>query len=226
MSMQENIIPNLQDFEKAVSQYPDNKEAWERACDLFAKTTMICAKDIDYCESSLEYFNKIYPTAVNAAEIIHVMATVPVYVLVQKDSNKKADVLVALTNQVDMVSSIPVFFTREDAESIRQDICQTTDDPIWTVRIPFTLLVDQEYGIFDDCNSVFPLVSLCDFRENKPWVVTSRNRIIMLILDACRALRSYFDLDILRFAKIVEQAKNEGYSEETLEFGESELPIF
>lgn len=201
MDKHADLISKLRDFEKIVSQYPDNKEAWERVCDTCEKSVDVWAKDIQNSKSAQEYYSNVYPTAVNAAEIIHVMSTVPVYVLVQKDNWRNSDVLVAITNGITMETAIPVFFTREDAEKVRQEIVQADDDCVWSVRIPFMPLIDQEFGLFPDEEGKYPLMALCDFREGKPWVVTDKHRIMLLMLSACRALRSYYDMDILTMAE-------------------------
>lgn len=208
----EFVLPfPLEQFEKTVSQYPDNKKAWERACDLLIELDGIPARSIDYCESPMEYFTKIYPAAVKASEIIHTMSTVPVYVLVEDNPQAGGETLVTVSQEGVVVfeNVLPVFFSREDAEKALREGFEGSTEGMRIVRIPFMLLIDKDFGIFGDNAGQYLEMLLCYFKKGKPWVRINKWRIIMMLLDACRALRSYYDYDILSFFERIEQMNAE-----------------
>lgn len=183
--------------EKYVSQYSDNKEAWERVCDLFKAKRDINMDDVNRCKTADDYFGEIYPDAVTAAEIVHVMATVPVYVMLVNDSDQDTVSLFAFTPEDNASPAIPVYFSREDAVAVAQKCSKATNKHVWSARIPFMLLVDHKFGLFPDWEANSWVLALCDTRENADWYAISRNDILVAMMDACRALRSYYHIDVL-----------------------------
>lgn len=220
-------------LEKHVSQYPDNKEAWERVCDLLKEPHLIETQDVDDCEAAKDYLTNIYPVAVRAAEIVHVMSTVPIYILIRKTEQADMRVIIGKEDPEEGEKNLlPIFFSQEIAEKAQRDIAKATEDDIQCARIPFMLLVDDELGVFKDSQKHLYQMVLCDLREGKALMRIDTKEVIMLIFTASRALRSYYDIDLfdmsLSVNQIVSELKQEmerqlDYPEQTP--GKSKLPV-
>lgn len=190
---------NLDKFKKledAVREYPDNKAAWERACDMMDGLKKIRRSDVDRRDGGRDFYSNIYPQAVRAAEIIHVMSTVPVYILIQSDHEKGQDVLAAVRDK-NGNSILPVFFDKASTDFLKGEIEKLSGDSVRPARIPFMFLIDKEYGAFDDESDDAPKIALCDTREGRPWLFFNKSDVMACMLDASRALRSHYDLDLV-----------------------------
>lgn len=183
----------FQAIAEAIKDIPDDVKAWEQACDLIQKVFKIKTDAVSRCESKSDYIRFVYLRAYNIEQITHVMATVPVYLLVR---NVTADtqMIITLFNEEQAIPFIPIFFEEKQARKELEyiDIPKEIAD---VVRIPLFMLIDGNFGFFQDYKDAPPL-ALFDDREDKPVIYFDRYQALSMLVDSTKTLRSRLETDI------------------------------
>lgn len=183
----------FQAIAEAIKDIPDDVKAWEQACDLIQKVFKIKTDAVSRCESKSDYIRFVYLRAYNIEQITHVMATVPVYLLVR---NVTADtqMIITLFNEEQAIPFIPIFFEEKQARKELEYI-DIPKDIADVVRIPLFMLIDGNFGFFQDYKDAPPL-ALFDDREDKPVIYFDRYQALSMLVDSTKTLRSRLETDI------------------------------
>lgn len=187
---------NCKEFQaiaEAIKDVPDNVKAWEQVCDLIQKIFKIKTDTVNQCQSSSEYIRNVYCRAYNIEQVIHVMATVPVYLIV-RNFNIDTQMILTIFNEDQTTPYIPVFFSEKQARK-ELEYVDIPKEFVGIVRIPFFMLIDGTFGFFPDVGKA-PRAALFDDREGKAIIYFDRFQIMSMLLDSTKTLRSRFETDI------------------------------
>ncbi|WP_394969840.1 hypothetical protein [Candidatus Allofournierella merdipullorum] len=189
-------MSELRVISKIMEQYKEDPKAWENVCDWLETALQITDAQIEMCQTAEAYLRNIYPAAKRAADVVHVMSTVPVFVLVNAQDGQKEQFISFTSDDPEAPTYVPVFFAKDQALEAMKDI-ENPNAKLECLTLPFFLLVDSDYGVF--ANSIPPVImALCDCRPGKPWMYFNMHQIPSLVLDATAALRSNFQADVIQ----------------------------
>ena len=184
----------LNRISEAIKDIPDDVKAWEQTCDFLYELTMKQKQRIMMdCQTSSEYVRNIYPVAHKLAQVIHVMATVPVHLLVRTVSEKE-QVLITLYDNEDPTPYLPIFFSKSQAEAEVKYIDREKGEIVDVIRVPFLMLIDNHFGFFSDTPNV-PLLTLFETRKDKPAIFLTKFDVMAMLVDSTRTLRSQVCFD-------------------------------
>lgn len=191
-------MSELRIISKIMEQYEEDPKAWENVCDWLETAMQITEAQIDMCQTAEAYLRNVYPAARRAADVIHVMSTVPVFVLVYSQNKKKEQFISFMSDDPEVPAYVPVFFSKAQAQKAKRDMGKAGTE-VECLTLPFFLLVDSDYGVFANSNPP-AVMALCDCRPEKPWMYFNMHQIPSLMLDATAALRSNFGADVIQMA--------------------------
>lgn len=189
-------MSELRVISKIMEQYGEDPKAWENVCDWLDSATPITSAQIDMCQTAEDYLRNVYPAARRAAEAIHIMSTVPVFVLVHPNKGRKEEFISFMNPKIDVPAYVPIFFAKEQAANVMNDMKKAGTE-VECLTLPFFLLVDSDYGVFAGVNPPVTM-ALCDCRPGKPWMYFNMHQVPSLVLDATAALRSNFQADVIQ----------------------------
>lgn len=195
----------FQAIAEAIKDIPDDVKAWEQACDLIQKVFKIKTDAVSRCESKSDYIRFVYLRAYNIEQITHVMATV--------------QMIITLFNEEQAIPFIPIFFEEKQARKELEYI-DIPKDIADVVRIPLFMLVDGNFGFFQDYKDAPPL-ALFDDREDKPVIYFDRYQALSMLVDSTKTLRSRLETDIGICVVQRKPTQEEDYADQT----SSEWPI-
>lgn len=187
------VRKEFQEIAEAIKDIPDDVKAWEQACNLIPKIFNIKEDTINHCKSEAEYIRQVYRRAYNIEQVVHVMATVPVYLIV-RNFNIDTQMIVTIFNEEQPTPFIPVFFSEEQARK-EMEYIDFPRNAASVVRIPLFLLIDGNYGFFPD-NETPKRIALFDDRDNKPIIYFDKFQVLSMLMDSTKTLRSRFEADI------------------------------
>lgn len=181
-------------MENLVKDYPDDEEAWKKISDMLCDEKNFGFDRFNTGEDEEEYLRCYYPKVRIFAEITYVMATVPVYVLVEAMQNDTWE-LVSLVHTSSEKNDpiVPVFFSRESAENsknyLKGSICN-----IRPMKTLLCMLVDCAYGMKSkEADLRFTFV---DERPQHKWATLRKTQIFDIVFDSGKAIfggyESYF----------------------------------
>lgn len=177
----------LQKISDAIKDIPDDAEAWENACDLMTEISAIEPSVISNCKDRADYAQLIYRRAYNIEQVVHVMKTVPVYLLA-RNVGEDDQLIVTLFNEIQPLPFVPVFWKKERALK-ELEFIEIDKKSVSVIRVPFFLLVDDQFGISPDAQEV-PLIILFDDREGVPGSCIDKYLIMDMMEDSAKTLRS------------------------------------
>lgn len=189
-------------IDKLIADIPNDKNAWEKAIDILSNDSLVesVMTKISAGRSSYGYVKDIWKKARDIEFAVHVMASVPVYVIVKLDETDTEGLAYATLlpekGQPDLFgefnSAIPTFIDLKSAQDVLRESESGNEENTFICRIPFAMLVDNRVGIFDDDSAPEFLLLV---GENNSTVI-NRFEISPLMCAAAFALRTSFVEDI------------------------------
>lgn len=180
------FMMDIATMENLVKDYPDNKEAWEKVSDMLCDEQTFRFNRVYAGKDEEEYLKTYYPKVRVLAEIAHVMATVPIYVLVEKQSDNTCGMVgIVPSNNRAATPIIPVYFSKDSAENGKRHL-KGKKSNVYIVKTLFCMLVDCTYAVMlKEENINFTFV---DERPDHRWATLSKTQIFEIVFDANKAI--------------------------------------
>lgn len=189
-------------IDKLITDIPDDKGAWEKAIEILDNDDLVesIMDKMSAGKSSYGYTKDIWKDARDIEFAVHVMSSVPVYVIVAVDETGKEELscatLLPEEDQTDLLGDtnigIPVFIDFESAQNLLSSSEEENSGNAFVCRIPFALLVDNRIGLFDDDSAPELLILL----NGDNSTIINRFEISPLMCASAFALRTSFLDDI------------------------------
>lgn len=190
-------------IDKLIADIPDDKDAWEKTLEILDNDDCVDAvlNKMAAGKSPYGYVKSVWKMARKIEFAVHVMSSVPVYVVVRHNKADKEE-LCCVTflleeNQPDLFGDdnlgILVFIDRDSVQNVLSKSQAENSSDAFICRIPLALLVDKNIGIFDDDEAPEFLI----FINGEKSTLVQRFQIAPLMCASAFALRSSLIEDIM-----------------------------